>query len=212
MKKLTPFLLLLSVSACKKKDSLPPADVYYSGAITFSEDEVFGQGQVYSSFDTSFHGPRYYQELTPAQLRNVDIIYFFDRDFCETYCFVTSWVVSTPLSEYQIFYNPSLDSSVQTIYYNTLYTADDFKAARTVPGKIAEMFADTVKVAIYPGYWGPGTSYGTHWPYIQSSFVVGFQDGPGGKRGFMLISPDQESGWPVAFNDTNTSVEIVREK
>ena len=179
--------------------------------------------QYFSTFDTSFKSPLWQYSMTPAQLKNVDLMYIYNSDWQQP-GFIDPLTASVH-QYWDDYYSPWMDSSVQTNFYITTLTVENFDSVKSNPSLLRTYFADSTKIRLAPNAVFPlGTCIGGRQSAggidpvfgMDTQFkldeVFGFKNVTSGKLGLIHISPNQESSWPVPLTDHNTVVDIVKEK
>jgi hypothetical protein len=204
----------------------PPGNTGGSSAIAEYDGIVFAAydwnaGQFFSTFDTSFKKPLSQYSMTAAQIKNVDMMFIYNTDYWEP-----GFIDPTTAAQHWYwddYYSPWLDSSVQTNFYITSLSADDFNAAKASPSLLTTYFSDSTKVRPGPSSIFPvGSTIGGRqsstdpvWG-VNSEFkkdkIFGFKNVKSGKLGLIHVSTSQESGWPAPLTSHNTYVDILKQK
>ena len=202
--------LVLFLSACKKNDS--PGNVSVHDGLVFDAYD-YGAAGFYSTFDTSFKGPLTEFQLTPSQIKNVDMVYYYDTYVNAGSPGFIDPVASSQYSYLSDFYFPWLDSSVQVQFYNTGLTASNFNAAKSNYALLDSYFKDSTLVYLAPAVspYPAGSIIGGYFQLSEDQ-VFGFIDVKTGKHGLIHISASQEYEWPFPIYDHDTHVDIIREK
>jgi hypothetical protein len=214
---------VIAGAACKKSNSSTDnakASVFTN--FTFDAYD-YGAAQYFSTFDTSFKHPLAQSSMTPQQIKNIDLVYIYNSDEWQP-GFIDP-ITASQHNYWDDYYSPWLDSSVQTNFYITTLSPDNFTQAKSNPALIASYFGDSTKMRLAPnGVFPLGTCIGgrqvagnndpvfgidTH---LQLDEVFGFKNVKSGKRGLIHISAQQEKDWPVPVMDHNTTVDIIKEK
>ncbi len=110
-----------------------------------------------------------------------------------------------------------LNKAVETVFYATALTAEDFDAAKADQSKIAGFLADSSVVLAPHSIFPTGACIGGRETANPASVslgkgrVFGFKNVATEKHGLLYIRTDQGMAWPSYVLDKNTKVDIVRE-
>jgi hypothetical protein len=181
--------------------------------IVFSSLKYDDANQYFSTRDTSFHHPMPKGSLTATQMANVDVLYIYDNDysahgFMSPYTAGQEWYWN---NEY--YYYPWLSSSHETIFLNASnLNSENISSLSEDPSLFDELYENLYPVASN-GIFPAGTCIGGR---NVATFKKGQVFGllfDNGKRGFLLIRPDQENGWPnFAITGFRTKVDLIVER
>jgi len=208
-------------SSVKNKDSIPSAkdSIRIYEGLVFSAIEPDDRNQYFSTIDTSFKTPKSLRDLTASQIKNIDIVYIHDYNKDKPGFIDPIESSKNPIpTEGDIYANPALDSSINTLYYSMPWTdqmkKSDFDSVKAHPYLFKRYFDGLYLVgggAIFPA----GTIIMGWWtqPELTYGLVIGFKNEKSGKRGLIYIRNDQDHGWPN-FPETGfrTHVDIIKEK
>jgi hypothetical protein len=217
----------LIVFSCKKSGVSGgggSSKLYSYDSVIFSTGGYGDAGQFFSTFDTSVHSPVPLYDLSASQLKNIDLMYIYNFDY-DLPGFIDPVTASSSQWYWNDYYTPSLDSSVQTLYYVTNLTASECVAAKSNPALIETYFKDSTRVGepvagIFPagtclggrvGGTGANLNVGAD-PSLELDKVFGFVNVKSGKKGLLHIRGAQSYGWPNGITDFHTAVDIIREK
>jgi hypothetical protein len=169
--------------------------------------------QYFSTRDTSFHGPMPKISLTDAQMANVDILYIYDADY-DMHGFMSPHTAGQEFYwNNGYYYYPWLSSSHETIFLDApnLSTVDmnHLVADPSLFDGMYHNLSPTASDGIFPA----GTCIGGRGvAYFAKGQVFGLSF-DNGKRGFLLIRPDQEYGWPdFPITGFRTKVDLIVER
>ena len=203
-----PMALLMSCSQDNESSNTTNDE-----AISF-QNLTFNETNAYFSSDGSMSAP-VNESQAAAMPHHIDITFIYNYDYFEPGFF-------DPKARSQDWYwddyhESWLSTAVETQYYATTLTKADFDAAATQESLIAEYFAETTTVlaphAIFPtgSCVGGRESYDPLSVLLTEGAVFGFKNVSSGKRGLIYIRTDQSPAWPIAFADSNTKVDLIRE-
>lgn len=185
----------------------PTAPLYF--------DVIFTKFNRYFSTDGSMKNP---VDKTNALdiVNKIDITYIYNYDYFEP-GFMDP-IARTKEYYWNDFYEPWLIGAIETIYYKSSLTKDDFDLAKTDQSKINEFFNDDSIMEIAPhaifptgSCIGGRKSYNPESELLRKYKVFGFKNKTTEKKGLIFIHYLQDTGWPLALISHNTRVQIVRE-
>ncbi|MCW3465118.1 hypothetical protein [Chitinophaga nivalis] len=219
MNKIIPVFLIaiIGLAACSKKDKTPPISeriIIYDNLV-FSALKFYDQNQYFSTFDTSFKRPKGKSDLTETQLKNVDILYFYDWEdskhgFMDPKTAGKEWYWNN-----KYYYYPWLSGSKQTVFYTTELKGEDFIKVKSDPGLFDTYFKDTViaKHPVFPDGSCIGGRSTLDMKDLARGQVWALKSSASGKRSFLYIRADQEHGWPdYPIKGFSVKVDIITEK
>lgn len=211
------FLLLVvsagSITGCIGGDDSTSASAAPTASKAFL-NLTFNTNSAYFSTDGSMASPVDSIEAK-SKVSKIDITFIFNRDYTQPGFFDP--VARSKEWYWHYDYQPWLSGAIETRFYSTELTQEDFESARIDQSKIAVFFSDTNAVlaphAIYPeGSCIGGRQTGDPTSILLSQGkVFGFKNTASGKRGLLYIRADQYYGWPTPISSFNTKVDIIRE-
>lgn len=210
-------LLLFSavLVSCKKEDPEPAPAPAPVAARSFN-GITFNAQTAYFSTDGSMSAPVDSNQAKSISSK-IDLTFIFNFDYIEPGFFEPK--ARSQTWYWDDYYKPWLSNAVETRFYSTTLTKAQFDAANTDQSKIGTYFADANIVKIAPhGIFPTGSCIGGRQSsnpesvLLEVGQVFGFKNTASGKRGLIYIRMDQSQGWPMPLSNTNTKVDIIKEK
>lgn len=228
-----PVLLLLALGSCQKE----PTDTCHDGIQNAGETGVdcggdcapcqiipakvfenlsFTREKAYFSTDGSMSVP-VDAEQAKTVAHSIDITYIYNHDYSEP-------GFMDPVARSKEWYwddyrQPWLSVAKEVRYYVTDLKINHVNEAKADQSKIAEYFADGVRVHLAQhSIFEQGTCIGGRQSsepesaLLYKGYVFGFEHTATGKKGFLYIRKDQHVYWPYAVAPNDTKVDIVMER
>lgn len=204
-------LSIVLISGCKKDDEEETPTV--TPAKSFP-NLTFNPASAYFSTNGTMTAPVDSNQAKTITSK-IDITFIYNFDYFEPGFF-------DPIARSQVwywdeYYQPWLSTAVETRYYTTSLTKADFDAAKNDQSKIATYFSLSGTALAPHGIFPTGSCIGGRQSgspesvLLTEGAVFGFKNTSTGKRGLIYIRTDQSYGWPNAFVDVDTKVDIIRE-
>ena len=203
------FGVAIVFSSCNKDDNSETSTASKTFLVL-----TFNKTNAYFSTDGSMKVPVDSNQAKTITSK-IDITFIFDYEHFEPGFFdpkarSQDW----PWNKYNL---PWLSTAVETRYYVTNLTEEDFYAAQADQSKIATYFSNSSTVLAPHGIFPTGSCIGggmTSNPIsitLTEGQVFGFKNTSSGKRGLLYITYNQYFGWPIPIDNFNTKVDIIRE-
>jgi hypothetical protein len=226
MKKILNLALLIAIAttSCKKKEdpepepepTPAPAPSPASSNVPHTfENLTFNAASAFFSTNGSMTAP---VDSTQAKsiVASIDLTFFFNYDYTEP-------GFLDPKARSQTWYwndykKTWLSGGVETRFYSSTLTKTQFDEAKADQAKIGTFFAATTVSLAPHAIFPTGSCIGGRESSSPASIKLAkgqvfiFKNTASGKRGLLYIRTDQPNGWPIPISNTNTKVDIVREK
>ncbi|WMJ75515.1 hypothetical protein RCC89_20475 [Cytophagaceae bacterium ABcell3] len=209
-------LLILPLScllffSCKKEEE-EPEDTQPNN---FFENLAFNSTNAYFSTDGSMSAP-VDAEKAKEIAEKIDITFIYDYDYSQPGFFDP--VARSEEYYWDNFHQPWLEVAVETRFYVTDLSKEQFDATKKDDALISKYFADNdfslAPHSIFPEgscIGGRQSGEGATVP-LATGAVFGFENTSSGKKGLLYIRTDQPSAWPYVLMSPDTKVDIIRER
>lgn len=204
---------VVSFVSCKKeKDNIPTTPTITEAKAFLNL--TFNPKNAYFSTDGSMTAP---VDSNQAKIvtNKIDITFIFNYDYTEPGFFDP--IARSKVWYWDEYYKPWLSTAIETRYYSTNLTKEDFDAAKTDQSKISTYFSNSSIVLAPHAIFPTGSCIGgreTDNPtsiLLDKGKVFGFKNTASGKLGLLYSRTDQNSWWPYTALNFDTKVDIITE-